>query len=156
MAPFNFSCHAQRKSPGAYFIIIASSDGYFLNTVYNDSRLKKTSTFYKVDYLSKDDVMEWLLNLEKYSINAYNLTKKDVEKIWDTVGGSMWEIQDILSKLFSSPIDEVLTAYIKKIRSMIVSYTAKTEKKSIEKLLERLSIRMNCSRKRSIPKRKRC
>ena len=36
-------------------IIIASSDGYFLDTVYTDSKLKKTSVFYKVDYLSKED-----------------------------------------------------------------------------------------------------
>jgi hypothetical protein len=79
-------------------IIIASSDGYFINQVFTDSRLKKTSTFYKVDYLTKEDVMEWLLHLEKYSkITDYTLTEEDAGKIWDTVGGSMWEIQEIPS-----------------------------------------------------------
>jgi hypothetical protein len=101
-------------------IIIASSDGYFLNTVFTDSKLKKCSRFYKVDYLAKEDVMEWLLNLEKYSkIKDYTLDKADAEKIWDTVGGSMWEIQDILSELFDNPIDEELSLYKKKIKGMI-------------------------------------
>ena len=55
---------------------------------------KNARSFYKVDYLKKEDVMEWLLNLEKYSkIKDYTLTEADAEKIWDTVGGSMWEIQ---------------------------------------------------------------
>jgi hypothetical protein len=38
-------------------IMIASSDGYFLNTIYNDSKLKKCSKFYNVDYLPKEDVI---------------------------------------------------------------------------------------------------
>jgi AAA+ ATPase superfamily predicted ATPase len=137
IALFNFFV-AMTKERHLAHIIIASSDGYFLNTVYNDSRLKKTSKFYKVDYLCKKDVMEWLLNLEKYSkIKAYTLTGEDVEKIWDAVGGSMWEIQDILSYLFQTPLEEVLTSYIKRIRSLIVTYMVKSEKNEIEKLLRR-------------------
>ncbi|MGD2093123.1 MAG: ATP-binding protein [Candidatus Aminicenantes bacterium] len=94
-------------------VIIASSDGYFLYTVYNDSRLKKTSRFYKVDYLPKEDMMEWLLNLEKYSkIKDYTLTPEDAGKIWNTLGGSMWEVQEILTDLFTTPLDEVLSSYI--------------------------------------------
>lgn len=66
-------------------IIIASSDGYFINTVYNDSRLKKTSRFYKIDYLEKEDVYKWLLNLQEYSkIKDYTLTEEDAEKILGT------------------------------------------------------------------------
>ncbi|MCX6583582.1 MAG: ATP-binding protein [Candidatus Aminicenantes bacterium] len=118
-ALFNFFV-AMTKQAHLAHIIIASSDGYFLNTVYNDSKLKKCSRYYKVDYLAKKDVMEWLLNLEKYSkIKAYRLTEEDAEKIWDTVGGSMWEIQDILTELFENPIDEVLHLYKKKIKGMI-------------------------------------
>jgi AAA+ ATPase superfamily predicted ATPase len=63
---FNFFVAMTKESHLAH-IMIASSDGYFLNTVYTDSRLKQTSKFYKVNFLPKKDVMEWLLNLEKYS-----------------------------------------------------------------------------------------
>ncbi|MCP5051380.1 MAG: hypothetical protein GY940_29710, partial [bacterium] len=87
-------------------------------------------TFYKVDYLQKEDVMEWLLDLEKYSkIKDYTLSEEDAEKIWNTVGGSMWEIQDILNDLFTTPIDDVLPLYIKKIRSMIAHYVGVDDKK---------------------------
>ena len=119
---FNFFVAMTKESHLAH-IIIASSDGYFINTVYNDSRLKKTSRFYRVDYLEKGDVYEWLLNLEKHSkIKDYMLTEEDAEKIWDTLGGSMWEIQDLLIDLFNTPIDEALALYIKKIRGMIAYY----------------------------------
>ncbi len=130
---FNFFVAMTRESHLAH-IIIASSDGYFLNTVYNDSRLKKTSEFYKIDYLPKQDVMEWLLNLKKYSkIKDYTLIPGDAEKIWDTVGGSMWEIQHLLNQLFDTPIDEALSLYIRKIKGFIDYYIGTDDKK--EKIL---------------------
>jgi len=130
---FNFFVAMTKESHLAH-IIIASSDGYFLNTVYTDSRLKKTSEFYRIDYLQKEDVMEWLLNLETYSkIKEYSLSPEDAEKIWDTVGGSMWEIQSLLDQLFENPIDDVLTLYKKKIKGMIAHYIGVDNKK--EKIL---------------------
>ena len=130
---FNFFV-AMTKESHLTHIIIATSDGYFLNTVYTDSKLKKSSKFYKVDYLPKEDVMEWLLNLEKYSrIKEYTLTEEEAEKIWDVVGGSMWEIQDILTDLFDTSIDEVLFLYKKKIMGIIDYYVGADIKK--EKVL---------------------
>jgi AAA+ ATPase superfamily predicted ATPase len=132
-ALFNFFV-AMTKQAHLAHIIIASSDGYFLNTVFNDSKLKKSSIFYKVDYLEKEDVSEWLLNLEKYSkIKDYALTQAEVDKIWETVGGSMWEIQDILSQLFEDSLDAVLKIVKKKIKGMIEYYIGTNLKK--EKIL---------------------
>jgi len=134
MALFNFFV-AMTKQAHLAHIIIASSDGYFLNTVFTDSKLKKCSRFYKVDYLAKKDVMEWLLNLEKYSkIKDYTLAEADAQKIWDTVGGSMWEIQYLLTELFDNPIDDVLSLYKKKIKGMIKYYIGMDMRK--EKILE--------------------
>jgi AAA+ ATPase superfamily predicted ATPase len=132
---FDFFVAMTKESHLAH-IIIASSDGYFINTVYTDSRLKKTSEFYKIDYLDKKDTMEWLLNLEKYSgIKDYRLTPKDAEKIWDTVGGSMWEIQNLLGRFFDNPIDNELNLYKKKMRSLIVDYVVKPGQEDIQRLL---------------------
>jgi AAA+ ATPase superfamily predicted ATPase len=134
---FNFFV-AMTKESHLGHIIIASSDGYFIDRVYIDSKLKKASKFYKVDYLPKQDTMEWLLNLEKYSkIKEYTLTEEDAEKIWELVGGSMWEIQDILDELFRTPLDDTIQLYKKKMRSLIVDYVVKPEQKEIEKLLHR-------------------
>jgi len=135
---FNFFVAMTKESHLAH-IIVASSDGYFINTVYNDSRLKKTSVFYKVDYLEKKDVKEWLLNLEKYSkIKDFTLTEGDVEKIWEVLGGSMWEIQDLLSQLFENSLDESLSLYKKKIQGFIAYYTGfNSDKKEIFKLMSK-------------------
>jgi len=143
-ALFNFFV-AMTKQAHLAHVIIASSDGYFLNTVFNDSRLKKSAEFYKVDYIDKTDVMEWLLNLQKYSkIKDYTLTKADTEKIWDTVGGSMWEIQNILSQLFEYPLDKVLSLYKMKIKSMIEYYIGMDllKEKVIQVFLERETARI--------------
>jgi AAA+ ATPase superfamily predicted ATPase len=132
---FNFFVAMSKESHLAH-IIIASSDGYFINTVYTDSRLKKTSEFYKIDYLDKEDTMEWLLNLEKYSrIKDYTLTAEEAEKVWDTVGGSMWEIQYLLGRFFDNPIDNELNLYKKKMRSLIVDYVVKPGQRDVERLL---------------------
>jgi AAA+ ATPase superfamily predicted ATPase len=132
---FNFFAAMSKESHLAH-IIISSSDGYFINTVYTDSRLKKTSEFYKIDYLDKEDTMEWLLNLEKYSrIKDYTLTAEEAEKIWDTVGGSMWEIQYLLGHFFDNPIDSELNLYKKRMRSLIVDYVVKPGQKDVERLL---------------------
>jgi AAA+ ATPase superfamily predicted ATPase len=132
-ALFNFFV-AMTKERNLAHIIIASSDGYFLNTVYTDSRLKQTSKFYTVNFLPKEDVMEWLLNLREYSkIKDYTLTEEDAEKIWATVGGSMWEIQNILSDLFDKPLDDVLTLHKKKMKGIISYYIGADDKK--EKIL---------------------
>ncbi|MFH0926627.1 MAG: ATP-binding protein [bacterium] len=121
-AIFNFFVAMTKESHLAH-IIISSSDGYFLETVYTDSRLKKTSEFYEVNYLSQEDTLEWLLNLDKYSkIKEYKLNKEEALKIWETVGGSMWEIQALLSKLFSRPLEEVLEEYKLKMRGILDDY----------------------------------
>ena len=119
---FNFFVAMTKESHLAH-VIISSSDGYFVDTVYKDSRLKKTSSFFSVDYLSKEDVYEWLENLERYSkITEYRVTGDDIEKIWDVVGGSMWEIQKILTDLFGEDLDVALSEYKKSMRGIIDDY----------------------------------
>ena len=48
-------------------VLLSSSDGYFIEKLYNDSKLKKTSELFEVDYLPKEDIVYWLNNLEKES-----------------------------------------------------------------------------------------
>jgi len=132
---FNFFV-AMTKESHLVHIIIASSDGYFIDRVFIDSRLKKCSKFFKVDYLPKEDVMEWLLNLEKYSkIKDYTLKQEEVEKIWEMVGGSMWEIQDILFELFQHPLDNVLDNYKRSMLGLITDYIVTKGRKMREKVL---------------------
>lgn len=96
---FNFFV-AMTKESHLCHIIIASSDGYFLQRIYDDSKLKKTSSFFEVDYLTKEDTVCWLNNLEKESaIKEYVLSEKQIEMIWDFWGGSCWEVNSFLGDL---------------------------------------------------------
>jgi hypothetical protein len=64
-----------------------------------------------------------LLNLDNYSkIKDYSLSADDSGRIWEVVGGSMWEVQSILSRLFHYKLDEVLKEYKLRMRGIIVDY----------------------------------
>lgn len=96
---FNFFV-AMTKESHLCHVIIASSDGYFIDRIYNDSKLKKTSHLMEVDYLRHGDVMDWLANLQTYSrIDSYVLTRQQQQAIWDFFGGSCWEISNFLGEL---------------------------------------------------------
>ena len=96
---FNFFV-AMTKESHLCHVIIASSDGYFIERIYNDSKLKKTSKFLEVDYLSKEDVHSWLSDLFGNSkIKKFTLTDFQKEQIWDILGGSCWEISSFLGDL---------------------------------------------------------
>ncbi len=96
---FNFFV-AMTKESHLCHVIISSSDGYFIERIYSDSKLQKTSEFLEIDYISKEDVLNWLNNLEKESgITAFTLTQEQIELIWHYFGGSVWEISNLLSNL---------------------------------------------------------
>jgi hypothetical protein len=98
---FNFFV-AITKEDHLCHVIIASSDGYFMNRIYNDSKLIKTSEFFEVEYLDENDTKYWLSNLEKESgIKTYTLSDFQINEIWKYFGGSMWEISNILGQLIS-------------------------------------------------------
>ncbi|MEA3477170.1 MAG: ATP-binding protein [Bacteroidota bacterium] len=128
---FNFFV-AMTKESHLCHVIIASSDGYFIERIYNDSKLKKTSRFLDVDYLSRDDVFFWLNDLEGQSkIKAFTLSDAQIEAVWGTLGGSCWEISAFLGDLLrvaenGQITDEHFTELVKKkkitARSMYEDY----------------------------------
>ena len=135
---FNFFVAMTKESHLAH-IIIASSDGYFIERIYNDSKLGKASNFFKIDYHKKKDVFDWLLNLEKYSIiSEYTLNHDQAEKIWDALGGCAWEIQLILTELFHKDIDEALEGYKKIMKAKIIDYVAGNGRTIKEEILKKV------------------
>ncbi|KPA09951.1 ATP-binding protein [Candidatus Magnetomorum sp. HK-1] len=96
---FNFFV-AMTKESHLCHVIIASSDGYFLKRIYEDSKLSKTSDFFAVEYLNEADIKYWLHNLDSESgITKYQLSDSQIDLIWKFIGGSMWEISNLLGKL---------------------------------------------------------
>lgn len=128
---FNFFV-AMTKESHLCHVLIASSDGYFIERIYEDSKLKKTSSFFEVKYLDREDTRYWLHNLKKESaLQEYVLTEPQIEQIWDVFGGSCWEVSDFLGKLQSGArngavpqthFDEVLNKIKIMQRSKFVNY----------------------------------
>ena len=102
---FNFFV-AMTKESHLCHVIISSSDGYFIERIYSDSRLVKTSQFYEVDYLPKEDIVYWLTHLKEESkIENLTLSASQIERIWYYFGGSMWEISKLLTNLLMHAVD---------------------------------------------------
>lgn len=91
---------AMTKESHLCHVLLSSSDGYFIEKLYNDSKLKKTAKLFEVDYLPKEDIVYWLSNLDRESnIQDYSLDREQIEYIWDCFGGSIWEIAVLLGDL---------------------------------------------------------
>ncbi len=123
---------AMTKESHLCHILLSSSDGYFIEKLYNDSKLKKTSELFEVDYLPKEDIVYWLKSLEKESkISEYTLTSEQIEYVWEHFGGSIWEISKLLGQFLmvckdgKVPHDEmqrVVEKYLLQARSYFEEY----------------------------------
>jgi len=70
-------------------VVCLTSDSYYMEELYWDTKLAKTSDFYLMEHLSKKDIFYWLEDLEK-------IDKKIVNKIWENLGWSVWEVWQVL------------------------------------------------------------
>lgn len=128
---------AMTKESHLCHVIIASSDAFFIEQVYVDSKLRKTSRFMKLDYLEKEDVFTWLGDVGRYNkVKEYTLDKGQVELIWDTVGGSAWEIYSILEQLFQRPLAEIVERIKREKVAMIADWCFRDPANKREKVLE--------------------
>ena len=120
---------AMTKESHLCHVIIASSDVFFIEQVYVDSKLRKTSRFMKLDYLEKEDVFTWLSDVGKYNkVKEYTLDQGQIELIWDAVGGSAWEIYSILEQLFQRSLAEIVDNIKRERVSMIVDVIRRNRK----------------------------
>ena len=119
---------AMTKESHLCHVIIASSDAFFIEQVYVDTKLRKTSKFMKLDYLEKKDVFAWLKDVKKYNkVQEYILDEKQIETIWNTVSGSAWEIHSILEDLFQYPLDMIVSKIKREKVAMIADWTFNDE-----------------------------
>lgn len=120
-------------------VMLSSSDGYFVERIHTDSKLKKASCFLEVDYLNREDVCYWLSNIERESkITLYKLTEQQINAIWDSFGGSCWEISRFLGDLLmiakngavnDIEMDKILEKTLTACRSLFEEYAGLDESK---------------------------
>ena len=83
-------------------VICATSDSYFIEQIYNLASMSKTCTYYLIDHLGKEDVYKWL---KKYPKRFP--TEKDIQYVWDNLGGSPWEIWMVIDDVKNGDSIEV-------------------------------------------------
>ena len=130
---------AMTKESHLCHVVIASSDAFFIEQVYVDSKLRKTSKFMNLDYLEQEDVFTWLSDIRKHNkVLEYTLTEEQIELIWDTVGGSAWEIYSILEDLFRLPLEEIVAGIKGERVAMITDWCFRDREDRRIKVLEKL------------------
>ena len=123
---------AMTKESHLCHVLLSSSDGYFIEKLYNDSKLRKTAKLFEVDYLPEEDIVYWLNSLEKESnIKDYTLSESQIEYIWDHFGGSIWEVTSLLGdflrvcrngKVDDGEMEKIIDRYILQARSYFKEY----------------------------------
>lgn len=123
---------AMTKESHLCHVLLSSSDGYFIEKLYNDSKLRKTAKLFEVDYLPKEDIVYWLNNLEKESnIKDFTLSESRIEYIWDHFGGSIWEVTSLLGdflkvcrdgKVDGGDMEKIVDRYMLQTRSYFEEY----------------------------------
>jgi AAA+ ATPase superfamily predicted ATPase len=131
---------AMTKESHLCHVLLSSSDGYFIEKLYNDSKLRKTAKLFEVDYLPREDIIYWLNNLDKESnIREFTLGRSQIEYIWEHFGGSIWEISALLGDLLRSThngaipdtdLENVAERYLFQARSYFKEYAGLDDSKA--------------------------
>ncbi|WP_022670317.1 ATP-binding protein [Hippea alviniae] len=81
-------CVSLTKETHLSHVVILSSNTVFIDRIYNDAKLKKTSEFFKIDHLDKSIVVEWL--------SSEGYTEEEINLIYDYLGGCIPDIQRMM------------------------------------------------------------
>lgn len=104
---------AMTKERHLCHVLLSSSDGYFIEKLYNDSKLRKTSDLYEVDYLPKEDIVYWLNHLGK-----------------DMLLGHLLKVcQD--GKVASHEMEKIVERYILQAKSYFEEYVGLKEQRKL-------------------------
>jgi len=82
-------CVALTKEMHLSHVVILTSNTVFIERLYNDAKLKKTSMFYKLDHLEKNKIEEWL--------KKEGLSREEIEVVWNYFGGCIADILKVFS-----------------------------------------------------------
>ena len=82
-------CVSLTKETHLCHVVILTSNTVFIEKLYSDAKLKKTSVFYKIEHLDKGKVEEWL--------KEEGFSRDEIKLIWDYLGGCITDILRVFS-----------------------------------------------------------
>jgi uncharacterized protein len=102
--------------------VLATSDSYFIEEIYNSSKLAKTSRFLLLDHFNQEEAACWLKN-EKFS-------KEELKLVWEYLGGCPWEIREtITQKKQGNPPENFCLTLIKNSEGRLFEFKRKLPQK---------------------------
>jgi AAA+ ATPase superfamily predicted ATPase len=102
-------CVSLTKETHLSHVVILSSNTIFINEIYENSKLKKTSEFYKIDHLPFEEIKKWLKGSWD---NKHIFSDEEIELIWDYLGGSISDIQKLLTNFCELKTHSTLKEYL--------------------------------------------
>ena len=85
---FKFLISVTKETHLAHVFVVTSSS-VFIDEIYNNSKLAKTSEFYLIDHFDYETTKEWL--------KEEGFKEKEIELIWEYLGGCPFDIITLLS-----------------------------------------------------------
>ena len=95
-------CISLTKESHLSHVLILTSNTIFLDRIYNNAKMKKTSNFIKIDHLEFEEIKEWLK--DRFSDN-------DIKLIYEYFGGCVSDIKNLITNYKYSP---TLKEYLEK------------------------------------------
>lgn len=87
-------------------VILLTSDSYFIEDIYNNAKLKKTTKFLHLGHLEKPTIEQWL--------QEENFNLSEIEFIWNKLGGCVWEITELIKEVKSGEsVEQACENYIR-------------------------------------------
>ncbi len=110
-------------------VVCATSDSYFIEELYQSSKLANTSRFQLLDHFDKTTTLAWL---KEEGVSTF-----DAEMIWESFGGSPWEIWQVLTDVRNNngTFPEMCERYLKKIEGKLFELFINMEDKEQEEFL---------------------
>ena len=102
---FKFLIRLTKETHLAHVFIVTSSS-IFIDEIYNNSKLAKTSEFFLIDHFDYETTREWL--------EEEGFSNKEIDLIWEYLGGCPFDLITLLSnrKIFKERFN--LEEYLKK------------------------------------------
>ncbi len=123
---FKFLVSLSKETHLAHIFIITSSS-IFIDEIYNNSKLAKTSEFYIIDHFDYETTREWL--------KEEGFNQREIDLIWEYLGGCPFDLITLLSnrKIFKEKfnLEDYLKEQAMEMRGKI-SFTVSDEFKTIE------------------------
>jgi len=103
-------CVSLTKEQHLSHVVILTSNTIFLEKIYNNAKMKKTSIFKLIEHLKYEEIKEWL--------EGKNFKSYEIKLIYDYLGGMVFDIKKLLDeyKYFNS-----LQEYLDRERLMAIS-----------------------------------